>query len=238
MQSGTLIHGMRVARGQTADLDARRLAIRAHAATLGIARYSLFDLRPWRAAGRLLRAARGTAPGFDAIEIFEYEPARLDASLASSAGEAAFRAHVACQAHALDRVRSVLMLGEPRPLVSGKRDGWQIFWFGSGLSELGRAGFIEHYTRHHGPLVAANAAQLGIASYTQWVAVECARRAALCDLGLGAAEAFPVFAQLTMQMPSLSLRGLRERRRSVRAVARDERSHIDFAHSVIDVCRS
>ena len=229
-----LVHGL-FARNKTIAPDniARARAIAEHGKTLGVCKYEWVSGRNKRLANRFLRRARGTAPAVDAVEIIELNEAEVRVSLADESARAQWQQILSCEPYGLDSVRSFVLMGAERQQFEGPAKGQRLLWFGRGLGELSEAEFIEHYTGHHGPLVASYAKLQGLRRYRQ-VASE---QNALCDslrkLGLGQALAPPVFGELFMGMPPLGPSSLRMRRIANKEIEADEKRHIDFSHSML-----
>ena len=184
-------------------------------------------------ANRLLRMARGTARAVDAAEVFEVDEKILRQSLRAQKGRDAWQEMAGCANYGFDASRSFVLMGKLRLLVDGPFNEQRVLWFGRGLRQLSDKELIDHYTGHHGPLVASHADVLGIISYRQ-VAND---HEGLCDtlrgLGLGRAPPPPVFAQLAMTTPPLGLDSLRARRLATREIKADEKRHIDFGRSML-----
>ena len=200
---------------------------------LGVRHYEGVIGNTKKIANRLLRLARGTAPAVDAVEIFELDEDILRASLANESARACWQKMAACEPYGFDPGRSFILAGPSRQLLNGPVNGQRVLWFGRGLSHLSEAEFVSHYTGHHGPLVAENSRALGVVRYRQVASEHSSLCDSLRELGLGQATPPPVFAELVMTMPALSLASLRARRRATRKIAEDEKRHIDFARSML-----
>lgn len=234
-----LVHGLFVCAeaekpGDVRSAGARRETMFAeHGDELGVRDYEWVEGRGKPLANHLLRRARGTLPAVDAVEIIELDEAAVRASLADASMRALWQKVASCSPYGFDAARSFILLGAPRPLVEGPASGRRVLWFGRGMSELSEAEFVDHYTGHHGPLVAGYAQALGLRRYRQVPAEQTALCDSLRELGLGSAEAPAVFAELVMATPPLKLAGLRAWRSATRAVSADEKRHIDFSRSML-----
>lgn len=229
-----LVHGL-FARDKAIapDNTARARAIAEHGKSLGVGNYEWVSGRNKRLANYFLRRARGTAPAVDAVEIIELNEAKVRVSLTDDSARSQWQQILSCEAYGLDRARSFILMGAAQQQVEGPAKGQRLLWFGRGLAELTETEFIEHYTGHHGPLVASYAKLQGLRRYAQ-VASE---QNALCDslrkLGLGQALAPPVFGELFMSIPPIGLSSLRMRRIASKEIEADEKRHIDFSRSML-----
>lgn len=208
-------------------------AVTEHAAALGVRSCEWLDgsARLW--ANRALRRMRGTAPPVDAVEIVTLDRVALQASLDSHSGRALWREAAGCGSRCIDSERSFILMGESRLQLEGPAQGQRVIWLGNGLAELDRQAFIDHYTKHHGPLVAGYADLIGLRRYRQVPDEEAELCAALRDLGLGRASPPAVFGELFMGTPPFTLSALRARRAATREIAADEKRHIDFSRSML-----
>lgn len=224
-----LVQGLECAAGRQPSLRERRARFAAHGRELGIERYELIDGRRRRAANFLLRQARGTGPAVDAVEIIRFSP---QASSPAEHGPLWTRV-ASCAADGFDTARSFLLVGARRQQLPSGGRGMRLLWFGRGLASLTAEQFAQHYTGVHGPLVAGHASVLGMRSYMQ-VASDCPEEEeTLRGLGLGTAEAPPVFADIVMGTPAKPIRGAAQRRVANEEVAADEKRHIDFGRSMM-----
>lgn len=221
---------------QAAATTARQRRIRAlsrQSHALGISNYEWADGRGRAMANRMLRLARGTAPAVDAVEIMELDETAFHKSLSRDSTRSLWRECFSCAPGGFDSARSFVLIGAQRLLLDGPATGQRVLWFGRGLTQLGEADFVAHYTRHHGPLVAGHAPLLGLRRYRQVPG----ERDELCDqlrsLGLGQAEAPAVFAELFAGAPPINPASLLARRRANREIRVDEKRHIDFGRSML-----
>ena len=228
-----LSSGRRSSQRISSAFAARSESIAQHRDGNGLLGYEQIGGLDKAVANLLLRRVRGTAPAVDAVELFEIDEQVLQRALARQAGRSAWQQMAGCAGHGFDVERSFVLIGKERLLVDGPLAGQRVLWFGRGLEQLSEDEFAAHYTGHHGPLVAGNAAVLGIRSYRQ-VAND---RDDLCnplrEVGLGQARPPAVFAELTMVTPPFDLASLRARRRATRDIKADEKRHIDFGHSML-----
>lgn len=221
-------------KGATSDFRARRArAVAQQGEGLGVRSYECVVAGDRSVANRVLRLARGTARAVDAAEIFEIDAVPFRAALGTDAGREGWQHMASCAADSLDVAACFTLLGTPRRLIEGGRGGQRVLWFGRGQAHLSEAEFAAHYTLKHGPLVTGFAPLIGLQRYTQVVGEESELCLALRTLGLGRAPAPPVFAELVLTLPKLGLGDLPERRRATRAIAADERRHVDFARSML-----
>ena len=196
---------------------------------MGVSSYSWIQAGVRRRANRFLRRLRGTDVPVDAIELIELEPGAFAAGFDGSS----WGALAGCADYGLDAQRSFVLAGCPLLLVDGPASGMRVLWFGNGLPRLSEAEFIEHYTGHHGPLVASHAAQMGLNRYRQIPSGEADLRRALLAAGMGQGAAPAVFAELYLGRPANSLASLRRWPAALRAIADDEKQHIEFGRSMI-----
>ena len=211
----------------------RAAAVAAHGDALGVRAHTLHDGRRRVVANLVTRTARGTARAPDAVEVTEFDEAAVRAALADPSGRARLEAMAGCEAAGFDPARSFVLAGAPRRLVEGTGDGQRVLWFGYGSGHRGQAEFIEHYTHHHGTLVARHAHLLGLRSYLQVPQEQPGLCASLHALGLGVAPAPPVFAALVIGRTPLDPARWGARRSAVREIRADERQHIDFRRSML-----
>ena len=204
-----------------------------HADTLGICSYEWVDGRRKALANRMLRLARGTAPAVEAVEIVALDEGAVRKSLASAGGRELWQEVASCKPSGLDATRSFLLIGAPRQLLQGPRNGQRVLWFGNGIDRLSRDEFVTHYTTRHGPLVASHAKVIGLRDYRQVPAERDDLCEYLRDLGMGRARAPAVFAELVMGMPPISPPAMLARRAANREIAADEKRHIDFSRSML-----
>ncbi len=234
-----LVHGLFVDRraNPSAGLEhacARRAAALAeHGTALGVRDYDWVDGRRKRVANRLSRAARGTAPAVDAAEIIELDEETLRAALADSSARECLEELAGCAQDGFDPTRSFVVMGAPRPMLEGPPTGQRVLWFGYGSSDLSESEFIEHYTRHHGPLFAGHASLVGLRRYRQVPNEQGALCDSLRELGLGQATPPAVFAELYTGRPPLDPRSLRAQRSALKEIRIDEQRHIDFGRSML-----
>ena len=229
-----LVHGLFISSNAMApDNTARAKAIAEYGDALGVCDYEWISGRGKKLANRVLRFARGTARAVDAVEIIELDEATVRASLVDESRRMRWQKMLSCAPYGLDAARSFILIGAPRQQLEGSASGQRLLWFGSGLSQLTEAEFVEHYTGHHGPLVASYAQPLGLRRYRQVPSEQAALCDSLRELGLGQAIAPPVFAELFMGTPPLNLASLRVRRSANREIEADEKRHIDFGHSML-----
>lgn len=225
--------GRRSSQRLSRAFGARSEAVAQHGENHGVLGYEQIGGLDKAVANLLLRLARGTAPAVDAVELFEIDEEVLQRTLARQAGRSAWQQMAGCAGHGFDVERSFFLIGKERLLVDGPIAGQRVLWFGRGLDSIGEEEFFAHYTGHHGPLVAGNAAVLGIRRYRQ-VAKD---RDDLCEplreVGLGQSPPPPVFAELAMAPPPFDLASLRARRRATRDIKADEKRHIDFRRSML-----
>ena len=211
----------------------RSAAVAEYGESLGVQSYEPIDGGNRAIANRLLRMARGTAPAVDAVEIFEVDERTLRQSLTRRPGQEAWKIMAGCAAVGFDVGHSFILIGRLRLLIDGPAAGQRVLWFGHGLRQLSEDEFIAHYTGHHGPLVAGHASVLGICRYRQVANDEDDLCNSLRELGLGRAPPPPVFAELAMTAPPMSLQSFRARRTATRAIKADEKRHIDFSRSML-----
>ena len=229
-----LVHGIfTCSEALASDTAAREKAIAEHGKALGVCGYEWVSGRGKKLANRLLQRARGTARAVDAVEIIELNERAVRASLTNNSTRMHWQEALSCAPYGIDTARSFILIGTPRQRVEGPRKGQRLLWFGQGLSELTEAEFIEHYTGHHGPLVAGYAQALGLRRYRQIPGEQGELCDSLRELGLGQAIAPPVFAELFMGAPPLKPASLRIRRIANREIGKDEKRHIDFSHSML-----
>jgi hypothetical protein len=230
-----LVHGLFAPdRGPlSAAREQRAGAFGEHGPALGVFSYEWVDGHRRAIANRMLRRMRGTARAVDAVEIIALDEDVVRASLATGPGREHWRQTAGCKPFGLDAANSFILIGAPRQLLQGPRNGQRVLWFGNGLGQLSTEEFVAHYTTGHGPLVASHAREIGLRSYRQVPA----ERDDLCEslraLGMGAAPAPAVFAELVMGAPPLSLGGLVARRAATREITADEKRHIDFSRSML-----
>lgn len=217
----------------TNAMKERATAIEEHGDALGVLGYEQISGANREMANRFLRLARGTAQAVDAVEVFEVDKKRLRRSLTKKSGRDDWQAMACCAGYGFDASRCFILMGRLRLLVDGPVTGQRVLWFGRGLHSLSDDEFIEHYTGHHGPLVARNAEVLGIRRYQQVANDEDELCDPLRELGLGQAQPPPVFAELAMGAPPLNLKSLRARRSATQAIKTDEKRHIDFPASML-----
>lgn len=229
-----LVHGIFTdSEAPAPDTAARAQAITEHSKALGICDYERVSGRGKKFANRFLQRLRGTACPVDAVEIIELDETTMRASLEAEPTRRLWQQVLGCAEHGIDATRSFILIGTPLQQVDGPAKGQRLFWFGCGLSQLSEAEFIEHYTGHHGPLVAGYAQTLGLRRYRQVPSEQSALGDSLRELGLGQAIAPPVFAELFMGAPPLKPTSLRIRRIANKEIAQDEKRHIDFPHSML-----
>lgn len=229
-----LIHGIFACSETTmSNAAAREKAIAEHGKALGVCSYEWVSGRSKKLANRLLQRTRGTARAVDAVEIIELNEIALRASLANDSTRMQLQETLSCTPYGIDTARSFILIGTTRQQVEGPSKGQRLLWFGQGLSELTQAEFIEHYTTHHGPLVAGYAKPLGLRSYRQIPNEQRELCDSLRELGLGQAIGPSVFAELFMGAPPLKPASLRVRRIANREIEEDEKRHIDFPHSML-----
>ena len=234
-----LVHGLVAGRRggpgrDPQDARARRAAaVVAHGDALGVRAHAWHDGRRRVAANLVTRTARGTAQAPDAVEVTEFDEATVRAALADPSGRARLGEMAGCENGGFDPARSFVLAGAPRRLVDGPDRGQRVLWFGTGSAHVGRAEFIEHYTHHHGPLVARHAHLLGLRRYVQVAQEQPELCASLHGLGLGRAPAPAVFAELVVGRAPLDPTRWRARRAAAREIRRDERQHIDFRRSML-----
>lgn len=234
-----LVHGLFVDHDAepSADLEQVRVrrasAVAEHGASSGIRRYEWIDGGRKPLANRMLRTMRGTARAVDAAEIVELDDERLRAALAAPASRICLENLAGCAPYGLDPARSFVVVGTPRLLLDGPRNGQRILWFGVGAERLGESAFIQHYTEHHGPLFAGHAPLVGLRRYSQVPDEQRELGDALRELGLGHAPPPSVFAELYTGRPSLDPRSLRAQRAALKEIRDDERRHIDFERSML-----
>lgn len=213
--------------------ERRTSAFSEYASSLGVSSYDWVDARRKVLANGLLRMARGTAPAVDALEIITLDNETVYKSLSCSTGRDLWREIASCEPFTLDATYSFVLVGTPRLLLEGSREGQRVLWFGNGLDNLSREEFVTHYTTRHGPLVASHAEAIGLRSYRQIPAEQDGLCENLRVLGMGRAPTPAVFAELVVGTPPLSLSGLIRRRAATREIATDEKRHIDFSHSML-----
>ncbi|MEH6582328.1 MAG: EthD domain-containing protein [Halioglobus sp.] len=229
-----LVHGIFSCNETLAsDIAAREKAIAEHGKALGVCGYEWISGRGKKLANRLLQRVRGTAPAVDAVEIIELNESAVRASLANDSTRRHWQEALSCASYGIDTARSFILIGTPLQQVEGPPKGQRLFWFGRGLSELTEAEFIEHYTGHHGPLVAGSAQALGLRRYRQIPSEQSDLCESLREVGMGQAIAPSVFAELFMGAPPLKPASLRIRRIANREIAKDEKRHIDFSQSML-----
>lgn len=232
----TLVHGLYAcsdSNRRVPDSAARAKAIAEHGEALGVCDYEWVNGRGRRLANRFLRFVRGTAHPVDAVEIIGLNESAMRASLAAESTRAHWQQTLSCAPYGLDPARSFLLIGTPRQQIEGPTRGQRLLWFGRGLNQLTEKEFIEHYTNHHGPLVASYAKTLGLRCYRQVPDEQSELCNRLRDLELGQANAPPVFAELVMGTPPINPSSLRARRIANREIVADEKRHIDFSHSML-----
>lgn len=229
-----LVHGLFFPNDTTvADRVRRARAVADYGESLGVCGYEWVSGRRKKLANKFLRRARGTAPAVDAVEIIELNEAIVRDSLEDESARTRWREMLGCELYGIDTARSFTLVGKPRQLIEGPAKGQRVLWFGCGSSELSEAEFVAHYIGHHGPLVAGYARPLGLRWYRQLPGEKAEICDSLRDLGLGTAIAPPVFAELVMGVPPLTLASLRVRRTASREIEADEKRHIDFPRSML-----
>lgn len=229
-----LVHGLFAADpAPVPDGTSRAKGIAEHGEALGVCDYEWVAGRGKRLANHLLMRARGTRPAVDAVELIGLNAATVRASLTEETTRTLWRNIFSCEPRGFDPLRSFILIGKPRQLVTGATGGQRLLWFGHGLGELSEAEFVAHYTERHGPLVAGYAQPLGLRSYRQVPSEQGELCDALRELGLGQAVAPPVFAELVMGTPPINLASLRARRVANREIKADEKRHIDFPRSML-----
>jgi hypothetical protein len=229
-----LVHGLFACNKAIApDNAARAEAIAEHGEAIGVCGYEWVTGRGKRLANSLLRLARGTARAVDAVEIIELDETTVRASLADKSTRVRWQNMLSCEPYGIDAERSFILMGTPRQLLEGSASGQRLLWFGRGPAQLTEPEFIQHYTGHHGPLVAKYAQPLGLLRYRQVPSEQGALCESLRELGLGKAIAPAVFAELVMGSPPLNFDSLRLRRIANQEIKADEKRHIDFRHSML-----
>ena len=234
-----LVHGLFVDRrtnpsGDIEHARARRAAaIAEHGTVLGVRDYEWVDGRRKRVAYRLLRAARGTAPAVDAVEIVELDEGTLRAALADPSSRSRLQELAVSTPYGIDPARSFVVMGTPHRLLEGPTTGQRMLWFGYGAGHLSESEFIAHYTEHHGPLFAGHAPLVGLHRYEQIPNEQSELCDSLRKLGLGQATPPAVFAELYTGRPPLDPRRLRAQRSALAEIRVDEKRHIDFGRSML-----
>jgi hypothetical protein len=211
----------------------RTKAIAVHGEKLGVRHYEWVEGKDKLLANSFLRLARGTAQPVDAVEIIELDEEAIRNSLLDNSVRACWKKTLSCTPYGFDPIRSFILIGKLRQLVSGPMVGQRVLWFGCGLSQLSEAEFVAHYTGHHGPLVAESAHPLGIRRYRQVASEQESLCDSLRELGLGQATPPPVFAELVMGKPPFNLACFHARRVATREIKADEKRHIDFPRSML-----
>lgn len=219
--------------GIAAAFLSREKAFAQYGEAIGVRHYESIAGNRKSMANRFLRLVRGTARPVDAVEIIELDKEMFSASLTKEPTRALWKKVAACTPYGFDPVRSFIIIGKLRQLLSGQASNQRVLWFGQGLSQLSEPEFIGHYTGHHGPLVAKNHKLLGLRRYRQVASEQSELCHSLGKLGLGQAPPPPVFGDITMGKPPFDLASLRARRLATKTIKADEARHIDFSRSML-----